>query len=147
MQLVAEDFNKRMNRYPTGKELTGLLQNICAYNEGVSPYQTDKIVSTFDNSGGWLYDRTSGAVKINYNGKYPIGFRSWVDVSKVNFYIPVKVDAISHGKFETLDFSSLSNWLNSEQPEIQKIITNWATTNVVKTGSKNIVGLDASAQN
>jgi len=147
IQQVADDYKERIGHYPACDTLASVLDCIGPHNECTSPNITNKIVSVRDNCGGWFYNETNGEVRINFDGHYPIGFRSWVDVSKVKFYPPMKVDAICYGKPETLDYSSLSNWLDSKQPEIQKIITNWSATNVVKTGSKNITGLDALVQN
>lgn len=137
IQQVADSFKDRFQHYPTQLELAQILNYICNYKEGVSPYQTDKIVSVFDNSGGWFYKQTNGGVKINYDGHYAVGFRSRIEVSKINFRLPTKVIVVLRGKPEILDYSRLDDLVKSEEPEIQRILTNWAATNVLAAGSKN----------
>jgi hypothetical protein len=132
MQLVADDFNDQIGHYPTHDELLHVLLNISTFKEGVSPYQTNTIVQVLDNTGGWVYNTTNGEVRINYSGIYEIGFNSWVKVAQMRFHLPVKIEVFRHGRPEVLDYSSLGNWSNSEQPEILQIITNWASTNLIR---------------
>lgn len=137
LQNVADDFNKEIGRFPTADELGQILYYIRSFREGVSPYQTNKIMSVFDSSGGWYCDEKTGKIEINYDKKYMIGFRSWVDLSDITFRPQARVEVICPNGHKMLNYSYLDNHVSKYNSDIIETIKNWAATNMVTTGLKN----------
>jgi hypothetical protein len=144
MQMLVDDFNEQSSHFPTLNELTHLLpyintsfnDNTVRYYTNEIPYNTYKIAPAFDNSGGWFYDEKVGEVRINYSGQYYVGIGKWVDLSKIDFRRQTRVEVNCFGRPQILDYTWLNKRLDTIKPQIAKIITTWAATNVVATKSK-----------
>lgn len=132
IQLVVDDFRDQLGHYPTHDELLQVLPYIFPFEMGLSPVVTNRIVSNFDNLGGWRYDQASGEIRANYNGRYFVGFQTWIDPSKINFNPPTQVQANQSSGPKILDYSPNTNWLNANQAQVEEFIKNWAATNTLE---------------
>jgi hypothetical protein len=137
MQTEVDEFIRQFNRCPTYIEFTNFFGLIENHRENVTPYKSNRVSSKYDNSGGWFYDDKSGEIRINYKGNYKISFGMQVDVEKINFRPPTKVEAVRFGNSEWLDYSEINAVIDAARPQIGEIIKNWAVTNMVTTGVKN----------
>ncbi len=127
MQLTVDEFERQIGRHPLYNEFTNVFGCIGSFQECIT--LTNRVTSAFDNLGGWFYDEKSGEVGINRNEKYVIGFQLQVDLSKIHFRPPTKVETIHFGKTELLDYTSFDERIDAERPQIGEIIKNWAITN------------------
>jgi hypothetical protein len=137
MQMAIAEFDKQTGRHPAYAEFTNVFGFISSFQEGVTPGGTNKVISAFDNSGGWFYDEKSGEVRINRNGRYVIGFQTWVDPAQINFRPPTKVEAVHLGRPKILDYGYFNKRLDSGGPQIAEIVRKWAATNTVTKGSND----------
>jgi hypothetical protein len=138
MQATINEYRRQVGRYPTYSEFTNIYNNIDSFRESITPHMTNRVVPVLDNLDGWFYNEKTGEVKINYNGKYTIGFRSWiVDVSKINFSSPTKVEMMQFGKTKILDFSCFNQLAEACLPQTEGIISNWVATNIITTSAAN----------
>jgi hypothetical protein len=139
MQMAVDEFDKQVGRHPVYSEFTNVFNLIDSPKDTITPYRTNKVTSAFDNSGGWFYDEKIGEVRINYNGKYVVGFQSWVvDLSKINFRPQTKIETVHYGKPEILDYSYFNERVDACRPQIVEIVKNWAVTNKATIRSPNL---------
>ena len=130
MQMAIDEFDKQVGRYPAYSEFTNFYSFISSFQQGVT--MTNKVTFAFDNSGGWFYNEKSGEISINSNGKYVVGFQSWVaDLSKINFRPQMKVETMHFGRLKTLDYSYLTERADAYKPDLVETIKNWVATNLV----------------
>jgi hypothetical protein len=142
IQMTVDEFEKQVGRYPVYSEFTNVYSFIGSFQEGVTPHTTNKVTSAFDNSDGWFYDEKSGEVRINYSGKYVIGFQSWVvDLSQIKFRPQTRIETMHFGRLKTLDYSYFNERVEACRPQIEEIVKNWAATNTVRISQTNSEGL------
>jgi hypothetical protein len=122
MQSVGDAATERLGRPPTCAELQKILEHLCSFREGVSPFKSNRIVPKFDNHGGWCYAQDSGILMINYSNTTAIGYKTYIDISSIRFRYPSSVTVVRRGVPHSIDYSYYRAYVGSLSEYVQSAI-------------------------